>query len=84
MMEKKQFEDLANVVENLESEKKDIAEDIKDKISMAAQEGNADKKALTKAVKEFLKYRKDSQAYLATDLEVSNILVTAIPEYGDS
>ena len=55
MIEKEQLEQLANAVEQLENEKKELAEEIKDKIAMSAQENNADKKALTKAVKEFLK-----------------------------
>lgn len=81
MMEKDKFEQLANAVEALETEKKEITETIKDTIAMSAQENNADKKALTKAVKEFLKYRKDSQSYIAEDLEVSNILVSVIKEF---
>lgn len=81
MIEKEKFQQLVDAVDKLESEKKEIAEEIKDKIAMAAQDGNADKKALAKAVKEFLRYKKDSQTYIAEDLEVSNILVSVIKEF---
>ena len=83
MIDKEKFQQLANAVEQLESEKKELAEEVKDKIAMAAQEGNADKKALAKAVKEYLRYKKDTQTYIAEDLEVSNILVSVIKEFQD-
>lgn len=83
MIDKEKFQQLANAIEQLESEKKELAEEVKDKIAMAAQEGNADKKALAKAVKEYLRYKKDTQTYIAEDLEVSNILVSVIKEFQD-
>ena len=83
MIDKEKFQQLVSAVETLENEKKKIAEEIKDKIAMAAQEGNADKKALTKAVKEYIRYKKDTQEYISQDLEISNILVSVIKEFQD-
>ena len=83
MIDKEKFQQLVSAVETLENEKKEIAEEIKDKIAMAAQEGNADKKALTKAVKEYIRYKKDTQEYISQDLEISNILVSVIKEFQD-
>lgn len=84
MIEKEKFQQLVSAVETLEGEKKEIAEEIKDKIAMAAQEGNSDKKAVAKAVKEYIRYKKDTQEYISQDLEISQLLVTSIPEFSDS
>ena len=84
MIEKEKFNALCDKVEKLEEEKKELAEEIKDSISMAASEGNSDKKAVGKAVKEYLRYKKDTQTYISQDLEISNILCATIPEFSDS
>lgn len=67
-------------LERLEGDKKEIADEMKATIEAFAASHDVNKKAVTKAFKEWKAWKKDQAEYSEVDYESSELLVRAVPE----
>lgn len=73
------FVNIADRIGELEDQKKESGELIKEAVEKGAESLGVNKKVLKKAVKEYLKYKEDQGAYLVEKLEIDSILTKILP-----
>ena len=77
-MEKEKFLELVGRITSLKDEMKELREEIKEVISLRADEYEMEPKTLKKSINEYVKFQKDNAEYIAEEREVDQILSTVI------
>ena len=85
-MEKQDFQSIVDTYSSMQEDRKDILDDLNEKLTNYSSCHNIEITQLRKAIKSYLTYEKDKEAYLESDAVVDNILNMVIddPKWGQT
>ncbi len=83
-MLKEDFMQIVRTYQAQEQDRKDILEDLNEKLKSTSECHNIEVKILRAAIKKYLKYEEDKDSYIEEDCAIDNLLNAAIddPKWG--